>query len=88
MAEYIEREAALAAIRKRCAPCGEGIEVLKSVPACNASSTPCSKCWYGGKHLDAPPCNTCPAYPKGGEIDSVNPLTLGEATNKEDEDDG
>lgn len=33
-------------------------------------STPCSKCQYGGKHLDAPPCNTCPAYPKGGEIDN------------------
>lgn len=33
MADYIEIEAALAAIRERCAPCGEGIEALKSVPA-------------------------------------------------------
>lgn len=33
MAEYIERKVALAAIRERCAPCGEGIEALKSVPA-------------------------------------------------------
>lgn len=32
MAEYIEREAALASIRERCAPCGEGIEVLKASP--------------------------------------------------------
>lgn len=37
MAEYIEREAALAAIRKRCAPCGEGIEALKSVPAADVA---------------------------------------------------
>lgn len=27
---------------------------------------PCSRCGYGGKHLDAPPCTTYPAYPKGG----------------------
>lgn len=37
MADYIEREAALAAIRERCAPCGEGIEALKSVPAADAA---------------------------------------------------
>ena len=28
-------------------------------------STPCVLCAYGGKHLDAPPCATCPAFPKG-----------------------
>ena len=27
--------------------------------------TPYSKCGYVGKHLDAPPCTTCPAHPKG-----------------------
>lgn len=32
MAEYIERKVALAAIRERCAPCGEGIEALKASP--------------------------------------------------------
>lgn len=37
MAEYIEREAALASIRERCAPCGEGIEALKSVPAADVA---------------------------------------------------
>lgn len=37
MADYIEREAALAAIRERCAPCGEGIEALKSVQAADAA---------------------------------------------------
>ena len=37
MADYIEREAALAAIRERCAPCGEGIEALKSVPAADVA---------------------------------------------------
>ena len=25
---------------------------------------PCQSCGYGGKHLDAPPCTTCPAHPK------------------------
>lgn len=38
--------------------------------------TPCSRCGYGGKHLDAPPCKTCPAHPKGQESNA--PLTLGE----------
>ena len=28
--------------------------------------SPCSLCGYGGKHLDAPPCTRCPAYPKEG----------------------
>ena len=28
------------------------------------SVDPCSCCGYGGKHLDAPPCTTCPAHPK------------------------
>lgn len=37
MAEYIERKVALAAIRERCAPCGEGIEALKSVPAADVA---------------------------------------------------
>lgn len=38
--------------------------------------TPCSRCGYGGKHLDAPPCTTCPAHPKGQERNE--PLTLDE----------
>lgn len=25
---------------------------------------PCSRCGYGGKHLSAPPCTACPAYPQ------------------------
>lgn len=25
---------------------------------------PCSRCGYGGKYLDAPPCTICPAHPK------------------------
>lgn len=25
---------------------------------------PCDSCDYGGKHLEAPPCNMCPAHPK------------------------
>lgn len=37
MAEYIERKVALAAIRERCAPCGEGIEALKASPAADAA---------------------------------------------------
>ena len=38
--------------------------------------TPCSRCGYGGKHLDAPPCTTCPAHPK--EQRPNEPLTLNE----------
>ena len=38
--------------------------------------TPCSRCGYGGKHLDAPPCTTCPAHPK--EQRPNEPLTLDE----------
>ena len=29
------------------------------------AKSPCAACGYGGKHLDAPPCTNCPAYPKG-----------------------
>lgn len=29
--------------------------------------SPCSLCGYGGKYLDAPPCDSCPAYPKLGK---------------------
>ena len=25
---------------------------------------PCSRCGYGGKHLEVPPCMACPAYPR------------------------
>ena len=38
--------------------------------------TPCSRCGYGGKHLDAPPCTTCPSHPKEQRPNA--PLTLGE----------
>ena len=37
MAEYIERKVALAAIRERCAPCGEGLEALKASPAADVA---------------------------------------------------
>lgn len=37
---------------------------------------PCSRCGYGGKHLEAPPCAACPAQPKGEEKNT--PLTIDE----------
>lgn len=37
---------------------------------------PCSRCGYGGKYLDAPPCTACPAHPK--EAENNAPLTLDE----------
>lgn len=37
---------------------------------------PCSMCGYGGEHPEAPPCTSCPAYPK--EIEENTPLTLDE----------
>lgn len=48
MAEYIERKVALAAIRERCAPCGEGIEALKASPAADvAPVVRCENCTSG-----------------------------------------
>lgn len=29
--------------------------------------TPCYLCKYGGKHLDSPPCEFCPACPKADD---------------------
>ena len=40
------------------------------------AKSPCAACRYGGKHLDAPPCTSCPAYPK--EPEKNEPLTLEE----------
>lgn len=34
------------------------------VAALRTQKSPCAACGYGGKHLDAPPCTTCPAHPK------------------------
>ena len=38
--------------------------------------SPCTLCGYSGKHLDAPPCTRCPAYPK--ETEKNEPITLDE----------
>lgn len=40
------------------------LEVLRRAEPANDPLTPCIACGYGGKHLDAPPCDTCPAWPK------------------------
>lgn len=45
--------------------------------------TPCSRCGYGGKHLDAPPCTTCPAHPKEQQPNA--PLTLDELREMDEE---
>lgn len=65
MAEYIERASALASIRKRCAPCGEGIEALKSVPAADvAPVVRCKDCkWFGASGLCGGWCNEVMARP-------------------------
>lgn len=63
MADYIEREAALAAIRERCAPCGEGIEALKSVPAADVAPVvrgrwvQCFEDWR--KQIEGDKCSAC-----------------------------
>lgn len=36
---------------------------------------PCSRCGYGGKYLDAPPCTICPAHPKGAENNTTPSTT-------------
>ena len=38
---------------------------LSALRAPQEAKSPCAACGYGGKHLDAPPCTNCPAYPKG-----------------------
>ena len=38
---------------------------LSALRAQQEAKSPCAACGYGGKHLDAPPCTNCPAYPKG-----------------------
>lgn len=45
MADYIEREAVLTAIRERCAPCGEGIEAIKSIPTVEAVPVDAIQSW-------------------------------------------
>ena len=35
-----------------------------AISALREQKSPCAACGYGGKHLDAPPCTTCPAHPK------------------------
>lgn len=35
-----------------------------AISALMEQPSPCAACGYGGKHLDAPPCTDCPAYPK------------------------
>ena len=59
MADYIEREAALAAIRERCAPCGEGIEALKSVTAADVAPV-AHGFWEEGNFCDmGDVCSVC-----------------------------
>lgn len=62
MKEYIEREAARRAIEHADPAFCYCIDY---VPAADLS--PCALCGYGGKHLEAPPCCNCPAYPKEAE---------------------
>lgn len=35
-----------------------------AISALREQPSPRAACGYGGKHLDAPPCTTCPAHPK------------------------
>ena len=44
-----------------CMVCGTGFPLKEQPP----SPGPCSLCDFGGRHLDAPPCATCPATRNG-----------------------
>lgn len=45
MAEYIPRSEAIAELRHRCYPCGEGIEAINGIPAADvAPVTRCKDC--------------------------------------------
>lgn len=43
----------------------EFYKLAESALRAQQEQPPCSRCGYDGKHLDAPPCTTCPAHPKG-----------------------
>lgn len=47
---------------------GHEAEAIKAWNRCAQQEAeqqgPCSRCGYGGKYLDAPPCTICPAHPK------------------------
>ena len=50
--------------------------------------SPCQACGYGGRHLDAPPCTSCPAHPKSpANIDREGWVSVEERL-PEDEKDG
>lgn len=49
---------------------------ISALRAQQEAKSPCAVCGYGGKHLDAPPCTSCPAHPK--EPEKNEPLTLDE----------
>lgn len=47
MAEYIPRREAIAELRHRCYPCGEGIEAINGIPAADvAPVTRCKDCTH------------------------------------------
>lgn len=53
MAEYIPRSEAIAELRHRCYPCGEGIEAINGIPAVDAVVvTRCKDC----EHYDMGVC--------------------------------
>ena len=67
------------AMARDLAACTRQVRQLQGASAAlraRQEQTPCSRCGYGGKHLDAPPCTTCPAHPKEQQPNA--PLTLDE----------
>ena len=52
MAEYILRNEAIAELRHRCYPCGEGIEAINSIPAADVVPVVHGR-WVDGK------CSNC-----------------------------
>lgn len=61
MVEYIPRNEAIAELRHRCYPCGEGIEAINGIPAADvAPVVRCKDC----AHLYGTLCTVCGLLPQ------------------------
>lgn len=63
MVEYIPRSEAIAELRHRCYPCGEGIEAIKVIPAADVATVVHGQWeWLGPNRLVTDcMCGTCSA---------------------------
>lgn len=61
MVEYIPRSEAIAELRHRCYPCGEGIEAINGIPAADVAPVVHGR-WIYDKKAQRPYCSVCKGY--------------------------